>query len=148
MAPSDTPPAGRTWPDPAQPGAAMLAGGGCIGLLEDLEQPTDRFFAQARAAVLDLKAQAQRRVGLPAAPLEVGHEHHFAPQATATLSQTTMAPGDAATLTIAGEVAATWKSAKPSLRFDSSAFKAAQPETYSQFCRPVESRRFLIKESK
>jgi predicted phage-related endonuclease len=63
-------------------------------------------------------------------------------------SRIKLAMGDGATLTINGEIACTWKGTKPSLRFDSGAFKAAQPETYSQFCRPVESRRFLLKDQK
>lgn len=63
-------------------------------------------------------------------------------------SRIKLAMGDAAVLTINGETACTWKSTKPSLRFDSAAFKSAQPDTYSQFSRPVESRRFLIKDPK
>ena len=59
-------------------------------------------------------------------------------------SRIKLAMGDAATLTVAGEVAVTWKAAKAS-RFDSSALKAAQPETYKEFCREVSSRRFLVK---
>ena len=59
-----------------------------------------------------------------------------------------LAMGDAAVLSVNGETAATWKSAKPSMRFDSGAFKAAQPETYQQFCREQQSRRFLLKDSK
>jgi len=42
-------------------------------------------------------------------------------------------------------IACTWKGTKPSLRFDSGAFKAAQPETYQQFCREQSSQRFLLK---
>jgi putative phage-type endonuclease len=60
-------------------------------------------------------------------------------------SRIKLALGDAATLMVGGETAATWKSAKPSMRFDSGAFKAAQPETYQQFCREQSSRRFLLK---
>lgn len=56
-----------------------------------------------------------------------------------------LALGDAATLMIGDQVAATWKATKPTMRFDSAAFKAAQPEVYQSFCRPVESRRFLLK---
>lgn len=59
-----------------------------------------------------------------------------------------LALGDAATLTIGGETAVTWRTTKPSMRFDSSAFKAAQPETYQQFCRESTSRRFLLKEER
>ena len=60
-------------------------------------------------------------------------------------SRVKLAMGDAAVLSVNGETAATWKSAKPSMRFDSGAFKAAQPETYQQFCREQSSRRFLLK---
>lgn len=57
-----------------------------------------------------------------------------------------LAMGDAATLTLpSGEVAVTWKAAKPTARFDSTAFKAAQPDLYQQFCREISTRRFLIK---
>jgi putative phage-type endonuclease len=59
-----------------------------------------------------------------------------------------LAMRDAATLTVAGEVAVTWKTAKPSLRFDSGAFKLVEPDLYTKFCRPIESRRFLVKEMK
>ena len=54
--------------------------------------------------------------------------------------------GDAATLTLpSGEVGATWKSTKPAQRFDAAAFKVAQPDVYTQFCRAVDGRRFLLK---
>lgn len=57
-----------------------------------------------------------------------------------------LAMGPAATLTLpSGDVACTWKAGKPSMRFDSAAFKTAQPTIYQEFCKPVESRRFLIK---
>jgi predicted phage-related endonuclease len=57
-----------------------------------------------------------------------------------------LAMGPAATLTLAsGEIAVTWKAGKPAMRFDSAAFKTAQPTIYQEFCKPVESRRFLIK---
>ena len=60
-------------------------------------------------------------------------------------SRIKLAMADAATLMVNGESAVSWKSAKPSMRFDSGAFKAAQPETYQQFCREQSSRRFLLK---
>ena len=60
-------------------------------------------------------------------------------------SRVKLAMGDAAVLSVNGETAATWKSAKPSMRFDSGAFKAAQPDVYAQFCREQSSRRFLLK---
>ena len=63
-------------------------------------------------------------------------------------SRVKLAMGDAAVLSVNGETAATWKSAKPSMRFDSGAFKATQPETYQQFCREQSSRRFLLKDTK
>jgi putative phage-type endonuclease len=55
------------------------------------------------------------------------------------------AMGGAATLTVNGEVAVTWRAGKPAMRFDATAFKTAQPQVYAEFCRPVESRRFLVK---
>ena len=43
-------------------------------------------------------------------------------------------------------VMATWKSAKPTKRFDTKAFAKAQPDLYSQFLKESEgSRRFLVK---
>jgi len=60
-------------------------------------------------------------------------------------SRVKLAMGDAAVLSVNGETAATWKSAKPSMRFDSGAFKTAQPDVYAQFCREQSSRRFLLK---
>jgi hypothetical protein len=54
--------------------------------------------------------------------------------------------GDSDTLTNAGRTVATWKTAKPSARFDSAAFKEAEPELYSKFIKTGEpSRRFLLK---
>lgn len=54
---------------------------------------------------------------------------------------------DASVLAINGEAAATWRTTKPSLRFDQTAFKQAQPELYSKFCREQSSRRFLLKDA-
>lgn len=46
----------------------------------------------------------------------------------------------------AGDVLATWRSAKPSMKFDSKAFEQAMPDIYKQFVREFPgSRRFLIK---
>jgi predicted phage-related endonuclease len=48
--------------------------------------------------------------------------------------------------TMDGNVLATWKSAKSSMKFDSKAFEKAYPKMYEQFVREVPgSRRFLIK---
>jgi predicted phage-related endonuclease len=48
--------------------------------------------------------------------------------------------------TLDGNVLATWKSAKSSMKFDSKAFEKAYPQMYNQFVREVTgSRRFLIK---
>jgi len=48
--------------------------------------------------------------------------------------------------TIEGQVLATWKNAKPSLKFDSKLFQSAMPDIYGQFVREMPgSRRFLIK---
>lgn len=55
--------------------------------------------------------------------------------------------GDKGTLaTIDGKVLATWKSAKPSVKFDAKLFESAMPDIYKQFMREVPgSRRFLLK---
>jgi len=54
---------------------------------------------------------------------------------------------DKATLaSIDGNVLATWKSAKSSMKFDSKLFESAMPDIYKQFIREMPgSRRFLIK---
>jgi predicted phage-related endonuclease len=54
---------------------------------------------------------------------------------------------DKATLaSIDGNVLATWKSAKPSMKFDAKLFQDAMPDIYKQFVREMPgSRRFLIK---
>lgn len=54
---------------------------------------------------------------------------------------------DAGTLaTISGEVLATWKSAKPSQRFDAKLFEQSMPDVYKSFVREMAgSRRFLLK---
>jgi predicted phage-related endonuclease len=54
---------------------------------------------------------------------------------------------DKATLaTIDGKVLATWKSAKPSIKFDAKLFQEAMPDIYKQFMREMPgSRRFLLK---
>jgi predicted phage-related endonuclease len=45
-----------------------------------------------------------------------------------------------------GHVIATWKTTKASSRFDAKVFKAAQPDVYAEFCKPVNgSRRFILK---
>ena len=54
---------------------------------------------------------------------------------------------DKSTLTtIDGKVLATWKSAKPSIKFDAKLFESAMPDIYKQFMREMPgSRRFLLK---
>jgi hypothetical protein len=54
---------------------------------------------------------------------------------------------DKATLaTIDGNILATWKNAKPSMKFDAKMFEQAMPDIYKQFFREFPgSRRFLIK---
>ena len=47
---------------------------------------------------------------------------------------------------IEGQVLATWKNAKPSVKFDSKLFQSAMPDIYQQFVREMPgSRRFLLK---
>lgn len=55
--------------------------------------------------------------------------------------------GDFDTLVgVDGKVLCTWKLAKPSVTFDSEAFKESEPELYAQYLRTREpSRRFLLK---
>jgi len=55
--------------------------------------------------------------------------------------------GDASVLsTIEGQVLATWKNAKPSVKFDSKLFQEAMPDIHKQFMREMPgSRRFLLK---
>jgi predicted phage-related endonuclease len=55
--------------------------------------------------------------------------------------------GDASVLqTVAGDTLATWKSAKPSKKFDAKAFQTSLPETYEKFVKEAPgSRRFLLK---
>ena len=55
--------------------------------------------------------------------------------------------GEASVLSnIEGQVLATWKNAKPSLKFDNKLFQSAMPDIYQQFVRDIPgSRRFLLK---
>lgn len=56
------------------------------------------------------------------------------------------AMGEAEALTHCGKTLCTWKMAKPSSRFDTTGFKAAHADLYSQFVKAGEpSRRFLVK---
>jgi predicted phage-related endonuclease len=55
--------------------------------------------------------------------------------------------GDASVLSnIEGQVLATWKNAKPSIKFDAKLFQEAMPDIHKQFMREMPgSRRFLLK---
>ena len=55
--------------------------------------------------------------------------------------------GEASVLsTIEGQVLATWKNAKPSIKFDAKLFQEAMPDIHKQFMREMAgSRRFLLK---
>lgn len=54
--------------------------------------------------------------------------------------------GDADTLTYGDEIVATWKSSKPSMRFDEKAFKEANADLWANFCKETAgSRRFILK---
>lgn len=54
--------------------------------------------------------------------------------------------GDADTLTIDGVAVATWKSSKPSARFDTKRFKAEHSDLYQAYCATADgTRRFLLK---
>lgn len=62
-----------------------------------------------------------------------------------TLVRGYMADKDTLT-TIDGKVLATWKSAKPSIKFDAKLFEQAMPDIHKQFMREMPgSRRFLLK---
>ena len=63
----------------------------------------------------------------------------------ATMLQGYLADSDTL-VTVDGRVLATWKSAKPSMKFDSKLFASAMPDVYRQFMREMPgSRRFLLK---
>lgn len=54
--------------------------------------------------------------------------------------------GDAEAVSYGGQTIATWKSPKPSQKFDDKAFKTDHPDIYSEYVREVQgSRRFLVK---
>lgn len=54
---------------------------------------------------------------------------------------------DAEELFYAGQTIATWKSAKPSMRFNADAFKAEHPDLYEQYCKETAgARTFLVKD--
>lgn len=56
------------------------------------------------------------------------------------------AMGEADTLAHRDAVIATWKSSKPTMRFDAKAFQAAHPDLYQQFVHAAEAtRRFTLK---
>jgi hypothetical protein len=57
--------------------------------------------------------------------------------------------GEADTLVSGDAVLATWKSAKPAIRFDAKAFQVAHADLYHEFLRAGEAtRRFLLKNGK
>ena len=57
-----------------------------------------------------------------------------------------MAFGDAEAISYGGDTIATWKAPKPSMKFDSAAFKAANPALYNEFSKETQgARRFLLK---
>lgn len=54
--------------------------------------------------------------------------------------------GDAEAITHNGQTLATWKSAKPSKKFDTKVFKSEHPDLYEAYCKESQgSRRFLVK---
>lgn len=57
-----------------------------------------------------------------------------------------MAFGDAEAISYGGDTIATWKAPKPSMKFDKAAFKAANPDLYTEYSKKTqEARRFLLK---
>lgn len=54
--------------------------------------------------------------------------------------------GDAEALSYGGDTIATWKSPKPSEKFDDKAFKADHPDLFKEYAKTVQgARRFLLK---
>ena len=65
---------------------------------------------------------------------------------TALEERIKLAFGDAEALTYGGDTIATWKSPKPSMKFDAKAFREIYPDMYDDYCQPVQgARRFLLK---
>lgn len=57
-----------------------------------------------------------------------------------------VAIGDAEALMFNGSIIATWKAAKPSMKFDSTSFKADHPDFYDKYIKETPgSRRFVLK---
>ena len=54
--------------------------------------------------------------------------------------------GDAEALSYCGDTIATWKSPKPSEKFDDKAFKADHPDLFKEYAKTVQgARRFFLK---
>ena len=54
--------------------------------------------------------------------------------------------GDAEALSYGGDTIATWKSPKPSEKFDDKAFKVDHPDLFKEYAKTVQgARRFLLK---
>lgn len=111
---------------------------------EDLEQvkllyPTSVESVKTASASVEQACLALAQVKANIKALEAQEEH------LDTLVRGYM--GDKDTLaTIDGQILATWKSAKPSVKFDAKLFQEAMPDIHKQFMREMPgSRRFLLK---
>lgn len=111
---------------------------------EDLEQvkllyPTSTESIKTASASVEQACMALAQIKANIKALEAQEEQYD------TLVRGYMQDKDTLT-TIDGKVLATWKSAKPSVKFDAKLFQESMPDIYKQFMREMPgSRRFLLK---
>lgn len=111
---------------------------------EDLEQvkllyPTSTESIKTASASVEQACMALAQIKANIKVLEAQEEQYD------TLVRGYMQDKDTLT-TIDGKVLATWKSSKPSMKFDSKLFQESMPDIYKQFMREMPgSRRFLLK---
>lgn len=111
---------------------------------EDLEQvkllyPTSTESIKTASASVEQACMALAQIKANIKALEAQEEQYD------TLVRGYMQDKDTLT-TIDGKVLATWKSSKPSVKFDAKLFQESMPDIYKQFMREMPgSRRFLLK---
>ena len=111
---------------------------------EDLEQvkllyPTSTESIKTASASVEQACMALAQIKANIKVLEAQEEQYD------TLVRGYMQDKDTLT-TIDGKVLATWKSSKPSIKFDAKLFQESMPDIYKQFMREMPgSRRFLLK---
>ena len=111
---------------------------------EDLEQvkllyPTSTESIKTASASVEQACMALAQIKANIKVLEAQEEQYD------TLVRGYMQDKDTLT-TIDGKVLATWKSSKPSVKFDAKLFQESMPDIYKQFMREMPgSRRFLLK---